>query len=131
MSIDSRYGYHFVGPIELNLNIYIVCWGFNISTFIKLKKTIWGLSHIDHFFGKTLKSPKKIFPTKSVMGYKMVPISILQMQMTKIFYFCITVHPSGLKMFHSEVRPYLDLAEQVAQPRATDSRQSYQPATEI
>jgi hypothetical protein len=37
-SIDSRYGYHFVCFIELNLNIYIVCCGFNISTHIKVKK---------------------------------------------------------------------------------------------
>ncbi len=40
------------------------------------------------FFGR--KTPKNVIPTKSTMSYKMVPIAILQMQMSKILYFCIT-----------------------------------------
>ena len=48
------------------------------------------------FLGDPLKTPKNIFPTKAIMGYKMVPISILQMQMSKIFLFFITVQIKSL-----------------------------------
>jgi len=44
---------------------------------------------MDRFLGNPLKTPKNIFPTKSIIGYKMVPISILQMQISKILYFYI------------------------------------------
>ena len=105
MSIDSRYGYYFIGLIDLNLNIYSLLV-LHLYPYT-IEKNDLGSSHIDNmnrFLGDPLKTPKNIFPTKSIMGYKTVPISILQTQMSKIFYFCITVQ--FVKLFHLKFKSF-------------------------
>jgi len=61
MSIDSRYGYHFVDIIELNLKFVGVLTSYLP---IKLKKIILGCSHLEQLFWED--------SLKSTIGYKMV-----------------------------------------------------------